>query len=159
LFPRDRRGGGGGEPLVAARLKDVAKYSNQSVILFEKQNQLLGPLFGSEPPHSWCYYFGQAELARQMGEWEKVAHLGDVAFTLDDYPNDPFERFVFIEGYANVGDWKKAVELSTTSYKISKAYVGPSLCRLWARIERETQSTPEQASTLAEVRSKFECSP
>jgi len=145
--------------LLPPALKDVAKYSNQSVILFEKQNQLPGPLFGGEPAHNWCYYFGQAELARQMGEWEKVAHLGDVAFTLDDYPNDPFERFVFIEGYANVGDWKKAVELSTTSYKISKAYVGPSLCRLWARIERETQSTPEQASTLAEVRSKFECSP
>ncbi len=145
--------------LLPPALKDVAKYSNQSVILFEKQNQLPGPLFGSEPPHNWCYYFGQAELARQMGDWEKVAHLGDIAFALDDYPNDPFERFVFIEGYANVGDWKKAVELSTTSYKISKAYVGPSLCRLWDRIERETQSTPEQAAALVEVRSKFECSP
>ncbi len=145
--------------LLPPALRDVAKYSNQSVILFEKQNQLTGQLFGSEPPHNWCYYFGQAELARQMGDWEKVAHLGDIAFALDDYPNDPFERFVFIEGYANVGDWKKAVELSTTSYKISKAYVGPSLCRLWDRIERETQSTPEQAAALVEVRSKFECSP
>ncbi len=145
--------------LLPPALKDVAKYSNQSVILFEKQNQLPGPLFGSEPPHNWCYYFGQAELARQMGDWEKVAHLGDIAFALDDYPNNPFERFVFIEGYANLKDWKKAVELSTTSYKISKDYVGPSLCRLWNRIERETQSTPEQVAALAEVRSKFECSP
>lgn len=145
--------------LLPPALKDVAKYSNQSVILFEKQNQLLGPLFGSEPVHGWCYYFGQAELARQMGEWEKVAQLGDVAFALDDYPNDPFERFVFIEGYANVGDWKKAVELSTTSYNISKAYMGQPLCRLWARIERETKNTPEQESALTEVRNKFECSP
>ena len=94
-----------------------------------------------------------------MGDWEKVAHLGDIAFALDDYPNNPFERFVFIEGYANLKDWKKAVELSITSYKISKDYVGPSLCRLWNRIERETQSTPEQVAALAEVRSKFECSP
>ena len=145
--------------LLPPALKDVAKYSNQSVILFEKQNQLPGPLFGSEPPHNWCYYFGQAELARQMGDWEKVARLGDIAFALEDYPNDPFERFVFVEGYANVGDWKKAVELSTTSYKISKTYVRPSLCRLWTRIERETQSTPEQVAALTEVRSKFECIP
>ena len=145
--------------LLPPALKDVAKYSNQSVILFEKQNQLPGPLFGSEPPHNWCYYFGQAELARQMGDWEKVARLGDIAFALEDYPNDPFERCVFVEGYANIGDWKKAVELSTTSYKISKAYVGPSLCRLWTRIERETQSTPEQVAALTEVRSKFECIP
>ena len=145
--------------LLPPALRDVAKYSNQSVILLEKQNQLPGPLFGSEPPHNWCYYFGQAELARQMGDWEKIAHLGDIAFALDDYPNDPFERFVFVEGYANVKDWKKAVELSTTSYRISKDYMGPPLCRLWARIERETQGTPEQVAALDEVRSKFECSP
>ncbi len=145
--------------LLPPALKDVAKYSNQSVILFEKQNQLPGQLFGSEPTHNWCYYFGKAELARQMGEWERVVDLGNTAFALDDYPNDPLERFVFIEGYAHVGEWKKAVELSTTSYKISKDYVGPLLCKLWSRIERETQSTPEQATALADVRSKFECSP
>lgn len=145
--------------LLPPALREVAKYSNQSVILFEEQNQLPGPLFGSEPAHGWCYYFGTAELARQMGDWEQVAQLGDIAFALDDYPNDPFERFVFIEGYANIGDWKKAVELSTTSYKISKNYVGPPLCRLWDRIERETLSTPEQASALVDVRGKFECSP
>ncbi len=145
--------------LLPPTLKDVAKYSNQSVILFEKQNQLPGPLFGSEPSHNWCYYFGHAELARQMRDWDQVVKLGNTAFALDDYPNDPLERFVFIEGYAHVGDWKKAVELSTTSYKISKNYVGPLLCKLWDRIERETQSAAEQTSALADVRSKFECSP
>ena len=32
-----------------------------------------------------------------------VAELGDAAFALDDHPNDPVERFVFIEGYAHIG--------------------------------------------------------
>ena len=145
--------------LLPPALKDVAKYSNQSVILFEKQDQLPGPLFGSEPPHNWCYYFGHAELARQLGDWGQVVELGNTAFTLDDYPNGPLERFVFIEGYAHVGDWKKAVELSNTSYKISKDYVGPLLCRLWVRIERETQNSQEQRSALDDVRRKFKCLP
>lgn len=145
--------------LLPPALRDVARYSNQSVILFEKQNQLPGQFYGGEPAHDWCYYFGRAELARQKKDWEQVIELGEIAFALDDHPNDPLERFVFIEGYSHVGDWKKAVELSTTSYKISKSYVGPLLCRLWNRIERETQSTPEQSSALADVRSKFECSP
>lgn len=145
--------------LLPPALRDVARYSNQRVILFEKQNQLPGQLYGSEPSHGWCYYFGHAELARQKKDWGQVVELGEVALALDDHPNDPLERFVFIEGYAHVGDWKKAVELSTTSYKISKNYVGPLLCRLWSRIERETQSTPEQVSALDDVRSKFECSP
>jgi hypothetical protein len=78
--------------------------------------------------------------------------ISELAFALNDTPNDPVERFVFIEAYAHTGDWKKAVELSTTSYKISRSFVGPLLCKLWDRIERETEITPEQVSTLGEVR-------
>ena len=145
--------------LLPPALRDVARYSNQRVILFDRKAQLPGQFYGSEPPHNWCYYFGQAELARQKGDWEQVVALGETAFALDDHPNDPVERLVFIEGYAHVEDWKKAVELSTTSNKISRNYLGPLLCKLWDRIERETQSTPGQASALDKVRSDFECSP
>lgn len=145
--------------LLPPALRDVARYSNQSVILFDQQAQLPGQFYGSEPLRGWCYYFSQAELARQKGDWEQVVEIGETAFALDDYPNDPIERFVFIEGYSHIGDWKKAVELSTTSYKISKKYVGPLLCKLWDRIERQTQSTPQQVSALDQVRSEFECSP
>ena len=145
--------------LLPPALRDVARYSNQRVILFDRKAQLPGQFYGSEPPHNWCYYFGQAELARQKGDWEQVVALGETAFALDDHPNDPVERLVFIEGYAHVEDWKKAVELSTTSNKISRNYLGPLLCKLWDRIERETQSTPGQASALDKVRRDFECSP
>jgi hypothetical protein len=116
-------------------------------------------VYGVEPTHGWCYYFQKADLARQMGDWETVAKLGDAAFALDDYPNDPIERFVFIEGYAHTADWKKAVELSQASYKVSKNYVAPLLCKLWDRIERETESIPEQDSALDEARTRFECLP
>jgi hypothetical protein len=88
-----------------------------------------------------------------------VVTLGDAAFALNDHPNDPVERFVFIEGYAHDGDWKKAVELSKTSYKVSKNFVGPPLCKLWNRIERETPDTPERSSTLIEVYNQFGCLP
>ncbi len=84
-----------------------------------------------------------------------LPQLGDAAFALDDYPNDPIERFVFIEGYAHTADWEKAVELSMDSYKVSKKYVGPLLCKLWDRIARETESTPEQNVTLDMVQSQF----
>ncbi len=144
--------------LLPPEVRDIAKYSNQSVILFEKQNQLPGQFYrGVES--DWCGYFAQAELARQMGDWDEVVRIAGLAFALGDTPNDPVERFVYIEGYANTGDWKKAVELSKLSYKFSKPYVGPLLCRLWDRIEQETEVTPEQVSTLGEVRSEFECLP
>ena len=94
-----------------------------------------------------------------MGDWETVTQLGDAAFALKDYPNDPIERFVFIEGYAHTARWEKAVELTTDSYGVSKKVTGPLLCKLWDRIAQETESTSGLKVTLAEVQSKLECSP
>ena len=37
-------------------------------------------IYNPEPGHGWCYYFEQADLARQMGDWERVVKLGDEAF-------------------------------------------------------------------------------
>lgn len=144
--------------LLPPSLRDVAKYSNPGVIQVDGQNQL-PPWVRGEASSDWCHYFQQAELARQMGDWKRVVEIGEVALNLDDTPNDPVERFVFIEGYSHAGEWKKAVELSTTSYKISRSFVGPLLCRLWDRIERETETSPEQVSTLAQIRSDYGCSP
>ncbi len=139
-------------------LRDAAILSDSSLILTE-QGSKMPDIYGPEPAHGWCYYFQKADLARQMRDWSTVTPLGDDAFALDDYPNDPVERFVFIEGYAHTGDWQKAVEYSNDSYRVSKSYVGPLLCKLWDRIERETPLSPGQKSTLLEVRATFECMP
>src|SRR5271157_5003818 len=37
---------------------------------------LTNPPFPNEPSHTWCYFYEQAELARQIGDWNKVADLG-----------------------------------------------------------------------------------
>jgi hypothetical protein len=94
-----------------------------------------------------------------MEEWEEVANLGDKAFNLDDYPNDPLERFVFVEGYAHIGEWEKALEYSQVSYKVSKTYVGPLLCRLWERIDREVPDSPEKNESILQAKTLFVCNP
>ena len=80
-------------------LRDAANLSTTGPVLDEPIARM-PEIYGSEPAHNWCYYFEQADLARQMEDWEQLAELGDIAFKLDDYPNDPLERFVFVEGYA-----------------------------------------------------------
>ena len=139
-------------------LRDAALLSSSAPILNVDSSQM--PVgYGAEPAHGWCYYFEKADLARQMGDWKTVTQLGDAAFALDDYPNDPIERFVFIEGYAHSAEWKKAVELSKLSYKVSKGYVGPLLCKLWTRIARDTENSPEREAVLGGLQIEFECSP
>jgi hypothetical protein len=139
-------------------LRDAAVISSTTPILRE-QTSRMPEIYGPEPVHGWCFYFQKADLARQWNDWDQVVALGDSAFGLDDHPNDPFERFVFIEGYAHAGDWEKAVELSIASYKVSKNFVGPLLCRLWSRIERETEISPEQQAAVDQVQLEFECVP
>lgn len=115
-------------------------------------------LYGAEPPHTWCYYFTQAELARQQADWSSVAALGDTAFALGDYPNDPAERLVFIEGYAHTGNWSRAQEISTQTQAITPM-MEPVLCRLWSRIAAQTPAGPAKEAALAAVFAALPCPP
>jgi len=92
-------------------------------------------VFGREPAHGWCYYFEKASLLAQQGAWQAAADLGDEAFALGDYPNDPMERFVFIEAYARSGNMDRARELSDETLKITPLVKAP-LDKLWERIEK-----------------------
>ncbi len=116
-------------------------------------------IYGPEPVHSWCYYFEQADLARQEGDWARVVELGDKAFSFNDYPNDPTERFVFIEGYAHENDWARVKSLSIQSYKISPHFVAPILCKLLDRIESETPASNLKESSLNDLNTEFACLP
>ena len=143
--------------LLVPLLRDAAVLSNRGMIRAQNAVTLPASLFAPEPVHGWCYYFEKADLARQSGDWQKVVELGDIAFSLDDHPNDPVERFVFIEGYAHTGDWERAVKLSRESYQVSKDYVKPLLCRLWERIELETTDDANRNEALSEVENILAC--
>jgi hypothetical protein len=115
-------------------------------------------LYGQEPAHKWCYYFELADLARQNGKWIEVSSLGDVAYNINDYPNDPSEHFPFIEGYAHTGNWVRAYELTEQSLGITPL-MNPLLCRLWQRIDGSTPISQEKESAIASINSLLKCSP
>jgi len=139
-------------------LREAAHLSTVKPIL-SRSIARMPAIYDPKPPQKWCYHFERADLARQMGDWGQVADLGDKAFKLDDYPNDPLERFVFIEGYAHVGEWEKALEYSQVSYKVSKNYVGPLVCRLWDRIDREVAASAQKAEFVIQATTLFGCNP
>jgi hypothetical protein len=137
-------------------MREASALSNPDQIL-RKSSAVMPAIYYPEPDHGWCYYFEQAELARQFGDWDQVVALGNKAFKLDDSPNNPVERFVFIEGYAHAGDWDRAMELSRVSYRVSKEFVGPILCQLWKRIEAETASSVERSAALDQIENLLAC--
>jgi hypothetical protein len=142
----------------ATLMRESALLSSSAWIL-SGSTARLPKIYGPEPVHGWCYYFEQADLARQMGDWERVVKLGDVAFSLSDYPNDPVERFVFVEGYAYSGNWERAKELAVQSYKVSPNYLAPLLCKLLDRIDNEVPASNAKESSLNDLNAKFSCLP
>ena len=70
-------------------------------------------IFGNEPPHEWCYYYQKADLARQQGDWQRVAELGNEAEKLGLHPNDQIELMPFLQAYAILGDQKQVKGIST----------------------------------------------
>lgn len=137
-------------------MREAAALSSSAWIRPEKTARL-PDVYGSEPPRGWCYYFEKADLARQRKDWDEIVRLGETAFALGDHPNDPVERFVFIEGYAHVGSWARAQELSLEAWRVSKDVMAPMLCSLWARIGRETESDTEQSAAVGAMLERFSC--
>jgi hypothetical protein len=140
--------------LLDPTLRDAAKLSDPGLIQEQPASRLPENLFASEPGHNWCFYFEQAELAR--GDWDRIAQIGRQAFALDDQPNDPLERFIFIEAYAHTGNWDAALQQTQEAYRFSKEIMRPLLCRLWDRIARETTAHPEQVN---QARLAIQCKP
>jgi hypothetical protein len=56
-----------------------------------------------------------------------------------------------------MGDWERALKLSKESYQVSKDYVRPLLCQLWARIETKTIGGLERTNALSQVKNMFSC--
>ena len=100
-----------------------------------------GHLFGPEPAHGWCYYFEQADLARQQGDWQPDGRTGRPGPEAGGLPQRPAERIPFIEGYAHLGNWPRAQELSLQAAAITPV-MQPVLCRLWQRIGRHPGIRP-----------------
>ena len=138
-------------------MRFASRLTNYELISPESMSQMPKPYY-PEPEHGWCYYFQKADLARQFGEWDEVISLGDAAFDEGLQPADPAERFVFIEGYAHVGEWDRAVELSKQSVNESEL-MSPPLCRLWERVAAETAPTVERSEALSAVRTFIACNP
>jgi hypothetical protein len=142
-----------GIPMLPGDLRETQPLSNLNQIIPDPPAPAMPQpeaIFGPEPPHGWCYYYQKADLARQRRDWAEVARLGDLAFALNDNPNEVSERVVFIEGYARMGRWDDALALTREARAITPA-MQPMLCAAWGRILAEGGDPAVAASIRAEL--------
>jgi hypothetical protein len=129
-----------GIPVLPRTAAQALPLSNLSQIIPDpKEAAVPPPNLGPEPAHTWCYYFEKADLARQQGNWKAVAKLGDEAFAVPYYPDDPSEFLPFIEAYARQGRWQDARDLTRKTANLMPI-LRPSLCAVWQRVETDTSS-------------------
>ena len=115
---------------------------------------LTNPPFPNEPSRTWCYFYEQAELARQIGDWNKVADLGREASQQGFAPQDDFEWLPFIEADARTGDLKSAGQITRQAWK-DDGKLHQGLCILWKRLQVEG---PKEAQGLASnLLTELEC--
>ncbi len=103
--------------------------------------------FGLEPEHKWCYYYEMAELALQLGDWEKTAALGEEVIRLGLHPEDQSEWMPFLQAYAVTGNEKRVRQ---TGPKINtENFLRQQACRILKNInEPVTPEIEELISTL-----------
>jgi len=95
-------------------------------------------IYGPQPDLPWCRIYQQAELARQTGDWQKVASLGDQAalkgFSLkNSSSNTPYEWLPFVEAYARTGHIDSASRISIDIVG-KDARMNVYMCQFWNKI-------------------------
>ena len=142
-----------------AGIRVLLPFSRLDQILSAQSAILPHPFQNETVSKGWCYYFEQADLARQQRDWRQVAQLGDLAFEIgfpDSAAKHVPEYVVFIEGYAHTDQWGRAMDLTLEAYMIEPFMEG-MLCDAWDRIDPNTSDSSEKREALEMVDRKLGC--
>ncbi|NPV85557.1 MAG: hypothetical protein HPY45_06060 [Anaerolineae bacterium] len=143
-------------PGLPQKVVDTLPLSNLAMIRLNAESAARPPVeWGGEPEHGWCYYFQQADLARQKQDWNTVIALGDQAFEKSLYAVDRMEYRPFIEGYAHAARWQQARDLSLLVYE--DALLRPALCLWWKKIYTDLSKDTEAESAIREIVTEVNC--
>lgn len=114
---------------------ELLAISHPDMILVESTSvKLPADLFGPELPHTWCYYFQKADLARQTGNWQGVLNFYDQAKTAGLSPRNGTEFVPVIQALAHTGEWEKASQLTNRAVEMTGS-ARPYFCDTWKSLK------------------------
>ena len=113
-------------------------------------------IFGDESDRDWCYNFEKADLARQQGDWQQVVEIGEQALKRSNGPKHYSELVPFIQGYAHVGKWSRAKELTIETLELSEL-MQPMLCSIWSDLTKSTPDSDDKTAVLDVLLTTLNC--
>jgi len=141
--------------------QDLLPFSDPGLVILQPAAPAYPPesVFGGQPEPDWCYYFQQADLAQQLGDWQAAADAGDRAaqYLSGVDRNNAAEFLPFIEGYAMTGQWDKAREFSQQALEMTPVMRMP-LCETWDRVDQRAARPDDPDGVIQSIRQKIGCS-
>ena len=114
-------------------IRAIGPYSEiEHVLVDEPPHTPPEVVFGPEPAHGWCYYYQQADLARQAGDWARVLEIEAQAVALGLSPTDPVEWLPFLGAHAQTGNVDRLKELAPLIH--ADSYLAQQTCNILGSI-------------------------
>lgn len=130
------------------------KLTDLALIDSAPAHQPLAEIFGSQPPADWCYYFEKADLARQIGDYETAASLGEEAIGKGFAPRAASEWLPFLESNIRLGKWERVEFIASEIRKSGGNYLN-GLCSTLKRLSKD--KTVADADKLVEYMQNDNC--
>ncbi len=130
-------------------IRAVGAYSEiDHVLVDETPHTPPSLVFGPEPSHNWCFYYEQADLARQRGDWDQVLSMGEQAKGQGFEPVDLVEWMPFLQAYATTRDIDRLIELAPTI--AAEPSISMQVCKM-------VKAMPELSDSVIEVVNTYYC--
>ncbi len=146
-------------PLLSEELRQLSVFSHPEIINTDPAElNWIQFLFSDEILQDWCYYYSQAEVYAQQGDWDTVVQIYNENDTV--IPMDySMARFfiVFIEGFAHTGQMERARDLTDEVIQ-NNQYSIEMMCHVWQRIEADDSISPSSSFSPSEILTELGCS-
>jgi hypothetical protein len=140
------------------RMKEAVQSSGYKNIRPQETTHDLFHRIVQENKDTWCYFYQKADLARQVGDWERVLALWKEAQGKGYRPDNGFEYIAFIEANAHQGRWEEAFALTKNANKATKGmYL--ILCPTWQRLMQEAPDEEEKTIYVEKANDFLGCVP
>lgn len=113
-------------------------------------------IYGTEPRHTWCYYFEKADLASQYQDWQTATQLWTEAGTAGLHSGNGAELMPFIEAYGRLGDWDTARKLTLQAESLPDRPTS-ALCDLWRVLGSQAAPSTQGDQTILSVKAQLGC--